>query len=158
MFLLRALAKVTYPFRCLIIGAGPEKQELEEFAQTQKLGSKVRFQPFTSNISRFLAKTDIFVLPSLAEGMSMSLLEAMSFGIACIVSDIDANTELINHMKNGLIFPRGNIKDLSWNLNLLLNNDALRKKLGINAKHKIENGYCLSDTLKRYQQFYFAVA
>lgn len=156
--LLQALTQVTVPFKCLIIGDGPEKQKLAEFVRTQKLGAKVRFQPFTPNVSRFLAKTDIFVLPSLAEGMSMSLLEAMSFGLACIVSDIDANTELIKHMENGLIFPKDNIKDLSEDLNLLLINDKLRKRLGINAKRKIKNDYRLSDTLKRYQQVYSAAA
>lgn len=158
MLLLKALTQVTVPFKCLIIGGGPEKQKLEEFAQAKKLGSRVRFQPFTPNVSKFLAKTDIFVLPSLAEGMSMSLLEAMSFGIACVVSDIDANTELIKHMENSLIFPKDNIKDLSGDLNLLLYNYKLRKRLGSNAKRKIENDYCLSDTLKRYLRIYSAAA
>ena len=158
ILLLRALAKVTYPFRCLIIGAGPEKQKLEEFAQTQKLGSKVRFQPFTSNISRFLAKTDIFVLPSLAEGMSMSLLEAMSFGIACIVSSIDANTELITHMKNGLIVPKTQTKVLAGYLDLLLKDSKLRQKLGMNAYRKIKDNYEIKKMLWRYQELYTRVS
>lgn len=156
--LLQALSQITLPYKCFIIGDGPEKQKLEEFAKTQQLGSKVRFQPFTPDVSRFLAKTDIFVLPSLAEGMSMSLLEAMSFGIACVVSDIDANTELITHMKNGLTFPKNSAEDLSRDLNLILNKYKLRKRLGGNAKRKIKDNYYLSNTLKQYQLVYATAA
>lgn len=158
MLLLKALKLVKFPFRCWIIGDGPEKDRLKEYARRHNLKGKVIFQVHTRNVAKFLSKTDILVLPSLAEGLSMSLLEAMSFAIPCVVSDIDANRELITHFENGLIFPKKREKILGENIELLLTNKELKRKLGMKSYLKMKKDYDELDTLRKYQQFYCAVS
>lgn len=154
MLLFQALTRVVSPFRCFIIGNGPEKQQFKRYLQRQKLTSKVKLQPFTPDIPKYLALTDIFVLPSLAEGLSMSLLEAMSFGVPSIVSDIDANTELIQHMKEGIITPRFQVSVLASSLDSLLKDSTLRHQLGMNARRKIKEVYEVNRMLRQYHALY----
>lgn len=153
--LLRALSLINLPYKCLIVGDGPEKARLHNFVKSNKLETKISFTQFTTDIDKYLAKADIFVLPSLAEGMSMSLLEAMSFGVACIVSDIDANKEIIIHQTNGLVFSlKLERYDLYSKLLLLLNSRILRRKLGKKSIRSINNKYSYSKILGKYLTLY----
>lgn len=152
--LLRALSVITLPYKCLIIGDGPEKQSLVRYINEQKLEDKITFIPFTTNINRYLSKADIFVLPSLAEGMSMSLLEAMNFGLSCIVSDIDANTELINHMENGLIHPINNFRILAESITILLSNKSIMNDLKNSTRQTIIKTYNQISLFQKYTKTY----
>ena len=85
----------------------------------------------------------------------MSLLEAMSFGITCVVSDIDANKELIKHGKNGLIFSlkKGHV-DLSNKLSLLLNYPELKTSLGKQSLMSIKKIYSANASLNKCSMTY----
>lgn len=100
------------------------------------------------------ARADIFVLPSLAEGMSNALLEAMACGLPCLASDISANAELIQDGVNGLLFPVGDARALAKRIELLLSDRALAQGLGDAARKTVEARYTFEHVTEAYQALY----
>lgn len=83
------------PFTLLIAGDGVDRPILEDLIQSLELGDRVNLLGFWDEIPEFLANIDIFVTPSLSEGLSISLLEAMAAACPIISSDIPPNAEVI---------------------------------------------------------------
>lgn len=83
----------------------------------------------------------IYVLPSDIEGMPLTLLEAMSYGTCCLVSDIPENAGVIKTNINGFTFTRGNVKDLIHMITLLNNNSVIIKEICEKAKNDINENY-----------------
>ena len=80
----------------ILVGPGNERQRLMELARSLGIADRVQFAGAVDNPAEYLRAADIFVLPSLAEGMSNSLLEAMATALPCAVSGIGGNTDLID--------------------------------------------------------------
>lgn len=87
----------------LIAGDGPLRKELETLAGTLVHGDRIRFLGLVGNVSELLQASDIFVLPSDREGLSVSLTEAMSTGLLCIASDVSGSSEVIRDGENGFL-------------------------------------------------------
>jgi glycosyltransferase involved in cell wall biosynthesis len=135
--LLKAFSTITshYPSaRLYLAGSGPIELTLKKLCMNLRLSGKVVFLGHVrhDNLRALYRSSDIFVLPSDAELMSVSLLEAMASKCAVLVSDIAA-TEVIENGQNGLVFPRGDFKTLASNLSLLIDDESLRKKLSSEA-------------------------
>lgn len=81
-----------------------------------------------------LAKADVFVLPSYNEGLPMSILEAMSWGLPVITTPVGGIPELVTHTKNGLLVNPGDIQQLSQAMKSLIENEKLRLSLGSSAR------------------------
>lgn len=92
-------------FNVLIIGDGEERSMLESFIQSNILYSdRFYFLGHIENPIPYINKSDIFIMTSISEGVSRSLMEALYLGKLCIVSNIDGNRELINNGVNGFLF------------------------------------------------------
>src|ERR1700683_1738029 len=107
--LLEALASCiaqNQPFYLLFVGEGNDRPKLERDAQAIA-PDKVKFIGYCDDVVPFLALSDIFVLPSLAEGLPGALIEAMAAGLPCIASDIPGNRELVLNGQTGLTFRGG---------------------------------------------------
>ena len=102
-----------------------------------------------------LRDTDIFVLPSYNEGLPMALLEAMTFGIPCIATNVGGIPELIQNKKNGLLFFPGDKKKLKLNLSILIQNSEIRNSIGKAAYQTIKKSYTLSSYVKKLTNLYF---
>lgn len=89
----------------LLVGDGPERQNLEQRVNKLNISEQVIFAGFKSPATDYMALMELFLLPSLSEGTSMTLLEAMSLGIPCLVSDVGGNPEVIHHPELGEVFP-----------------------------------------------------
>lgn len=117
--------------------------------------SSIIVKPGTLRPEDYLAMTDVFVLPSLGEGMSNSLLEAMSFGKAVIVTRVGAAEELIENNYSGLLVDPANVSQLKTALNTFLSDSILRKECGENAQKKCQE-YAITNVASaidiRYQQ------
>lgn len=85
----------------LLLGDGPLLIELEDTARGLGIDSEVEFRGSVFNVSSDLNTSDMFVLPSRAEGLSNALLEAMACGLPCIATRIGGNVELIENYENG---------------------------------------------------------
>ncbi|EBD0794414.1 glycosyltransferase family 4 protein, partial [Salmonella enterica] len=116
------------------VGDGELRSEL--MLQTEKYINKIKFLGWRDDIERILPEHDVFVLPSLWEGMPLAILEAMSCGLACIVTNIPGNNDLIRDKHNGYLFECGDVKRLSElleyyynNRNILVEHSKLNRKI-----------------------------
>lgn len=128
---------------CWIVGDGDKKAELR--VQTKALGLEedVLFFGSRDDIPALLANSDIYVLPSLLENQPLSVVEAQIAGMPVIVSDAGGLPEIVEHQVTGLISPAGDPEALYQNLNLLLDDEKLRKTLGNNASKWGKNHWSL---------------
>lgn len=130
--------KQTYPdVRLVICGTGEEYKKLECMANSLNLNVEFRGKLSNSAVVNLMCKTTIFVLPTLTmEGHPKALIEAMTYGCACIASDVPGNNDLITNGENGLLTPAGDSVSLSKAIIKLLENESLRAKLAKSAKEK----------------------
>ncbi len=127
----------TYPnVYLLIVGDGDEKANLVKLVDDLKIANRVIFSGYIDNPSRHLEIMDIYLLSSLSEGTSMTLLEAMSLSKPCIVTDAGGNPEIIENNLNGIVTANGDAQQFAAAIRTLLDDENLRKKLG-NASHDI---------------------
>lgn len=149
------LLAMGFDVHLVIVGEGPEREALQANMQTRKsCVAKVTFVGETSNVVSYLNSFDIFVLPSLAEGMSNALLEAMSSGIACVASRVGGNAELIEEGLSGLLFDAGDAKALADRLKVLALNPQYRRNLGENARKRVEQSFSLHRMMHNYTCLY----
>lgn len=143
--------------KLLIVGEGPKKEGLMGLVRSLGLEAKVTFTGGVPHevLPSLYARSDIAVLPSLSEGMSRMLLEAMSSGKAVVATDIPANRELVEHGENGLLVPPGDTVKLSEAILALATDLKERSRLGAEARrsiaerHNVE--YRLSMMLRAYE-------
>jgi glycosyltransferase involved in cell wall biosynthesis len=140
--------------RLLIVGSGPMRESLEARASEQALGDQCLFEDAASDVRVWLREMDIFVLPSLSEAFSNSLMEAMACGLAVVASNVGGNPELVTEGENGLLFRAGDARDLAKQLRLLVGQDDLRLGLGANAARFVRERFGKDVSVKRMEAVY----
>lgn len=134
--LLRALARCTeHAWTLRLAGEGRERGNLERLAGELGLSDRIEFQGELppEAMPDFLADADMFVLPSFSEGRPNALLEAMAAGLPVVASAIDGVTELVDDGHTGQLFPPGDHLGLAAVLRPLLQEAAVRNRLGTAA-------------------------
>jgi glycosyltransferase involved in cell wall biosynthesis len=150
----RALKEVP-SLRLLMVGEGDAKQEAEDLVDKLNIRDKVYFLPFRSDIPDLLAASDIFALPSLWEGMSISLLEAMSMGKVVVASNVDGNSEVVKHMENGWLVDLENIEENLAGAFVKLSRDPqLRASLQTKAMDTINDRYNTAIMTRKTEEIY----
>jgi glycosyltransferase involved in cell wall biosynthesis len=140
--------------RLLIVGDGPEREPLEKCAAGLGIAPAVSFRPLTSDVLPWLREIDIFVLPSLSEGFSNSLLEAMATGCCCVASRAGGNPELVRDEETGLLFEPGNTPDLAAQIIRLVENDSLRRSLAVTGARWAADNFSPARSVTRLEQVY----
>jgi glycosyltransferase involved in cell wall biosynthesis len=112
-----------------IVGSGPVRESLEARAGELGITEDCIFAPATEDVVTWLHAIDIFVLPSLSEAFSNSLMEAMACGCCAVASNVGGNPELVRSGETGLLFEPGNAADLAVQLRTLIQEDASRARL-----------------------------
>lgn len=152
-------ANSSMAWRLLIAGSGAELPRLEKFIDDRPaLRHRVRFLGSSNRIPEFLNAMDVYVLPSLCEGISNSLLEAMATGLPVIASETGGNPELIVNGQSGLLFPIGDYSRLAEQLLLLCGHKLLRQELGRNALARVREHFSLNSMVERYETMYTTLA
>jgi glycosyltransferase involved in cell wall biosynthesis len=103
------------------------------------------------------ALADIFILPSFYENFPLSVLEAMASGRAVIASNVGGIPEAINHRQNGFLIERGSVEDIVDAITTLVRDDALRTKLGDNARKTVETRFGWERTATEVLDYYASV-
>jgi len=143
----------------LIVGDGAERNALEEFvAATAGLRGHVRFLGQRSDIPEFLNAIDAYALPSLCEGISNSLLEAMATGLPAVASKVGGNPEVVVDRETGLLFPIGNHRELADRLVLLYQDFEYRARLARAAVQRVKEQFSLEYMVRQYEEMYAAIA
>lgn len=132
-------------FRLFLIGDGPLKGHIQQAVAQGGMVEAVSLLGYIphSEVHQFYRKSAIFVLPSIAEGVSVSLLEAMSSGCLCIVSDIPDNMELIQDMQTGTTFRLGDHEDLAERLEWATSEASALTTITRKARNLVERRYSL---------------
>lgn len=162
--LLKAWAKVHEHFpqaHLLILGKGEIfyniEDELRSLRESLKLAEVIHFLGFKPNPLDYLLAANVFVLPSRSEGMSCSLIEAMSTGTAIVASDIRGNHALCETEVNSLTFPLDDADALAQALVRILDDPDFEEKLGRAARQKAERDLTVEVMTDRYLKLYAAL-
>lgn len=120
-------------------GDGELRAELEDYANSHGVSSHIHFLGWRNDTEAVLKAFDIFVLPSLWEGMPLAILEAQATALPCIVSNIQGNNHLVYHGQNGYLFELNNNKQLVDLILSLVDNLHHRIRMGNYALNKIKH-------------------
>lgn len=167
--LLTAWEKVVQERRDLelfILGQGPAESELKDLSLRLGLSASVRFLGLTYEIGKYMREADLFVLPSRAEGLSNALLEAMSYGIPSIATNLPSNAELlipecasIPHdgfgiAKNGLLFNAEDAQGLAQAILHFLRNPNDREEMAKRGRDFVRSNYSIDHIADKYVDLY----
>lgn len=168
--LLKALPEVLKKekkIRLLILGQGPLEKKLRQLALSLNIDQFIDFVGLVNDPENYFINSDIFILPSRAEGMSNALLEAMCAGLACIATNIEGNKELISDHRNfvisrgdfqiaerGILINPDDVGALSKAILYLVGHFEKREELGKNARKFIRENYSIDKIADRYIELY----
>lgn len=151
--IIEALSRVNLDFNLLFLGDGPERANLQKLVKKLKMKEKVKFLGWRRDVSNILNASDIFVLSSYTEGLSLSLMEAMYMKKVCVVSNIKPNRVLINK-NNGFFFSPDDYHTLSKILYGLIKYRSKWSRLGSAARKTIEAKFSIIQMIKCYENIY----
>jgi glycosyltransferase involved in cell wall biosynthesis len=132
-----------------LVGGGPEEERLKALTSELNLSEVVRFPGWVSReeiIARY-QRADLFVLPSLDEGMPLVLLEAMACGKPVVGTEISGTRELVQHGANGLLVPPADVDALAQALRTVVADPNLRERMGRKSRALVSNydWSCIAD-------------
>ena len=156
-YLVEAIPKIVREFPrtiFLFVGEGELTEEIKLQVERSKLTNYIRFLGVRRDIPKLLAFSDIFVLPSLWEGMPNSILEAMSAGVPVIASNVDGIPEIIRDGENGLLVPPADSFALGNAIRRLLKDEGLCKSFAEVAKLKVEQKFHRNLNTKLFVNLY----
>jgi sugar transferase (PEP-CTERM/EpsH1 system associated) len=159
--LLRAVAQLRgdHPglaerLRVLIVGDGPLYPVLTQLIKHLELQDVVWLAGDSDNVPSLLQVMDVFVLPSLAEGLSNTVLEAMASGLPVIATAVGGNIELVEAGFNGSLVAVGDYEALSDAMVALLEDDTERTRQGVNARQRVCQDFDWNRTVDAYLGVY----
>lgn len=156
-FLLEALhhvRKIYSNFICLLIGDGEYRAHLEGLVQKYNLQQHVKFLGFRDDIPSILNRLDLFILPSLSEGLPNVILEAMAAQVPVIASAVGGIPEIIENSENGILVPPKNAVALAEAIEQVLHDAALREKMALAGKVMVEKRFSLAKQMERFESLY----
>lgn len=140
--------------RLLIVGDGPERDALEQYANTLDVRYAVIFTGFQIDTPRYLTLIDIFLLSSFSEGTSMTLLEAMSCSKPCVATAVGGNVELLEHSVNGLLSKSADVDDFAQCMLSILTDPDMKESLSRNARQTFLEKFEVGFMIDAYQRLY----
>lgn len=132
----------------LIVGEGEERTRLEQLIQDLGIGNCVKLLGLRHDVMGLMKASDLFVMPSHYEGLSLAMIEAMACGLPIIASDVRGLKDHITNEQNGLLFQVDDHKALAERILQLANNKELRVKLSHGAKKSFETEYDMRKNIK----------
>ena len=138
----------------LIIGDGALRSELESLTAKLQLQNHIKFLGARNNIAELLSVMDVFVLSSLSEGLSLTLIEACAAARPIVATDVGGNAEIVEHESNGLLVPSDQPEVMAKAILEILNDKGKSKLMGEMGKKKFEEEFTLDVMVKKYKDLY----
>jgi len=148
------LAKSHKCFRLVVIGDGPQRDGLIQLATRLGLNDTIIFTGARHDIADLLNCLDIFVLSSISEGISMTLLEAMACELPVVATDVGGNPEVVIDGETGCLVPSKNPPAFAEKLSLLMNDQVRRKHMGSAARNRVLMHFSIQNTVEQYEKCY----
>jgi glycosyltransferase involved in cell wall biosynthesis len=137
---------------------GHATDELNRIAQQMRLNGHVRFLGHRDDIPDLLAAADVFVFPSLYEGLGGSLIEAMALGLPIVASDIPAIREVVEPEGNAVIVPPGDAEALARGIERVLNDQEMARRFGQRSRDLFLERFTLERAVDKMTVLYREVA
>ena len=138
----------------LVIGDGPLEQELKEMSDKLGIKENVQFLGWRQDINDLLKVIDVVVLPSLWEGLPVSILEAMALSKPVVATNIKGNNELVVHGQTGYLVKPGNPEEISAYVLKLLNDQPLAQKMGRLGHSRVKEKFALKKIVEQTSSLY----
>jgi glycosyltransferase involved in cell wall biosynthesis len=116
--------------------------------------TSARFLGTRDDVYHLLAAADVFVLPSVSEGMPMALLEALGMGVAVVASNLTGIADVVEDGRHGLLTPPGKPDSLAHAVTRLLEDDDLRANLSQSGKQLVRQEYTVDRMCERYESLF----
>lgn len=138
----------------LIIGDGDQKIELEKQIQTLNLEKHVHLLGFYHKPLHLVKDFDIFIFPSIEEGLPIAPLEAMALGIPVIATNVGGIPEVIQNHINGILIDAKDVKGLARSIQFLLNDNKMKSELAENAYRNVQKYFSIQKTVSLLDKYY----
>ena len=155
--LIRAMARIVQArpsFRLEIAGDGVCRPLLEKLAAELGLENHVRFLGNVRDVAAVLARGCLFVLPSLTEGISLTLLEAMARGLPVVTTRVGGNPEVVAEGQTGLLVPPGNPDLLADAIVRMVSDVTTARRMGEAGRRRVEECFDTREMVRRYESLY----
>jgi glycosyltransferase involved in cell wall biosynthesis len=136
------------------VGDGPEGEKLRAFIQESPATRRIFIMPSMDTIEEAYAAADIFVLPSVSEGLSNALLEAMACGLAVLGSRVGGTAQVVEEGKTGLLFASQDDGELADRIQSFFVDPGLAGRMGAAARERAARDYCLDRVAENYEKLY----
>lgn len=150
--------KCRHPHIRLLLAGGISEPDFEadcrKIIDRHGLKDCVDFLGHQEDVASFLSRLDIFVLPSLSEAFPRALLEAMAAGKAVIATDVGGCAEAVVAGVSGLLAPAKDAAALAEKIEELIEDDVLRKQMGVAARRRIQEEFTMEGNVRRMEQIY----
>ncbi|OON90595.1 MAG: glycosyl transferase family 1 [Candidatus Epulonipiscium fishelsonii] len=151
---IKAVAQLNNPnVYYIICGMGEIDQYLKKLTYKLNINRQVKFLGFRKDIAEICKVADVFLFPSLQEGLPVALMEAMAAGLPCIVSKIRGQVDLIIPKKGGLLYNPTDVNGFARGLNIMLNNKSLWPKMARFNQNKVKQ-FDLKNVIKEMEEIY----
>ena len=140
--------------RVLFLGEGSQRADVERKTREQGVAEQVRFMGFRRDVPEILASCRAFILPSLKEGISNALLEALYRGLPVIVSRSGGNPEVVEEGITGLLFPYENAPTLAEAWIKIIEQPAWAQELGQRGRELVEQNYSMDKGIMVMENIY----
>lgn len=138
----------------IVVGDGPLKEELEGLAKKLRIEQNIFFTGFREDIPQILAILYIFVLPSLWEGLPLSVIEAMFSSKPAIATNVSGTPEAVVDGETGILIPPKDSKLLAEAIIELLDSPEKRKRMGEKGRQRALDLFSIETMVKKYEEFY----
>jgi glycosyltransferase involved in cell wall biosynthesis len=140
--------------RLVLVGDGPLREEAEAIVRRAKIEPLVWFAGERNDVPELMKGLDCFVLPSLAEGISNTILEAMSSGLPVIATRVGANADLMEEGLSGRLVPRGNPQAIADEILAYSSQPRLARRHGHAGRQIVERRFSLDRMVGDYEKLY----
>ncbi len=141
--------------KLILVGDGPIRHELKAYSESLGLSNSAIFLGERKDVAALLSIFDLFILPSLTEGISITLIEALAARIPVIASDVGGNSEIIENGKTGLLMPLDQTQSWIKAIRSLVESEEKRISLLGNAKTEVTKRFSLGRMIENYQKVYY---
>ncbi|OFY04521.1 MAG: hypothetical protein A2W93_04830 [Bacteroidetes bacterium GWF2_43_63] len=162
---LKYFIKATYdivpsvPLYILLIGNGLESNEIKALCERSPMKDRIVFTGYRSDSMRLVKNSDLFVLSSIyGEAICKSVIEAMSLGVAAVITDIPGNRRMVIDGESGLVVPRKNPIAIARAIEYMYNHPDERIKMAGAARQRMQTEYHIDSTIEKMLAFYTKLA
>ena len=143
--------------KLMIVGEGKQEDNLKRLVQELRLGDQVYFYPVINKSAEFLEIFDVFAMPSLDEGLGLSVMEAQASGLPVVASAVGGLTTLIEHRKTGLLVPPNDSEALADAIEEMLDDPARAAAMGKAARDFIVRNFSAESMVNKTLAVYESV-